>query len=161
MKRKQKNKSTSGEQSSKKLLKPEQCRSENISLKATPYQRSVIKAKADECGMPVSSFLLALAMSFEPKANLTHRETELLEDALGFRSDINRFFAQLRGLSQQRRREFLSSGKNMALWLKELACCANILFPFLKEIENKYPTVPRTAEEHEAYRKTCLPAQKA
>lgn len=161
MKRKQKKKSTPVEGNSRKLLKPEQRRSENITLKATPYQHSVVKAKANECDMPVSTFLLALAMGFEPKARLTAREAELLEEALGFRSDINRFFAQLRGLSQQRRKEFLSSGKNMALWLKQLARCANILFPFLKEIENKYPTVPRTAEEHESNSKTCLPVQKA
>lgn len=162
MKRNQKKKSNSDDEKKKrKLLKPEQRRSANITLKATKYQRSVIQRKADDCDMTASTYLLSLAMDFQPRARLTLREAELLEEAIGFRSDIKRFFGHLKGLPQAKRKEFLGSGRNMAVWLKTLAQCANILFPFLKEIENKYPAVPRTAEEHEAYRNRCLPAPKA
>lgn len=119
----------------------------NISLKATQWQRDEIHRRAAKCGMNVSLYLLTLGLGYEPHQALTDEERRLLEPLQNFRSDINRFFGQIKGYSAAQRSRFLSSFSNVAEWLKLLVEAADRLAGFLDRVTNNQPKLPHTASE--------------
>ena len=49
-----------------------------IGAKVTPQQKEEIQARARQCGMTVSDYLLARAYGYTPRARLTRKEGALL-----------------------------------------------------------------------------------
>ena len=51
-----------------------------IGAKVTPQQKEEIQARAQQCGMTVSDYILSCAYNFKPKARLTKEEAALLQN---------------------------------------------------------------------------------
>lgn len=62
-----------------------------IGAKVTPRQKEEIQARAQQCGMTVSNYLLARAYGYTPRARLTSEEAALLQELDGCRSDLVRY----------------------------------------------------------------------
>lgn len=67
-----------------------------IGAKVTPRQKEEIQARAQQCGMTVSDYLLARAYGYTPRARLTRKEGALLQELDGCRSDLVRYTVSIR-----------------------------------------------------------------
>ena len=61
-------------------------RTEYIGAKVTAEQKQYIRRLAAECGMTVSSYVLARAFNYRPKARLTARQEAVMETLIGCRT---------------------------------------------------------------------------
>ena len=74
-----------------------------IGAKVTPRQKEEIRARAQQCGMTVSNYLLARAYGYTPRARLTRKEAALLQELDGCRSDLVKYTSALQGMSTSQR----------------------------------------------------------
>ena len=74
-------------------------RTEYIGAKVTVEQKQYIRRLAAECGMTVSSYVLARAFNYRPKARLTARQEAVMETLIGCRSDLVNYTSALRGMN--------------------------------------------------------------
>lgn len=88
---------------SKGTLPPEQKRSVTITVKVSPTQKADIKRLADRCGMSVSSYLLARAYNYRPKARLTDNELTAMKEFAATRADVTNYANALKALSSEER----------------------------------------------------------
>ncbi|MGK4025736.1 plasmid mobilization protein, partial [Bacteroides fragilis] len=95
-------------------------RTEYIGAKVTVEQKRHIRRLAAECGMTVSSYVLARAFNYRPKARLTTRQEAVMETLIGCRSDLVNYTSALRGMNPEKRRQMFNSYPFMLEWLKEL-----------------------------------------
>ncbi|MGK4025753.1 plasmid mobilization protein, partial [Bacteroides fragilis] len=95
-------------------------RTEYIGAKVTAEQKQYIRRLAAECGMTVSSYVLARAFNYRPKARLTARQEAVMETLIGCRSDLVNYTSALRGMNPEKRRQMFNSYPFMLEWLKEL-----------------------------------------
>ena len=58
---------------------PDDRRTEYVGAKVTPEQKRHIRRLAEACGMTVSSYILARASGYRPKARLTARQETVME----------------------------------------------------------------------------------
>lgn len=64
-------------------------------------QKQYIRRLAAECGMTVSSYVLARAFNYRPKARLTARQEAVMETLIGCRSDLVNYTSALRGMNPE------------------------------------------------------------
>ena len=87
----------------KGTLPPERKRSITITVKVSPTQKADIKKLADQCGMSVSSYLLARAYNYRPKARLTDNELAAMKEFAATRADVTNYANALKALSREER----------------------------------------------------------
>lgn len=124
-------------------------RTEYIGAKVTVEQKRHIRQSAAECGMTVSSYVLARAFNYRPKARLTARQEAVMETLLGCRSDLVNYTSALRGMNPEKRRQMFNSYPFMLGWLKELGKLAERITGVLDKVrqENRVPEGTTNGEQ--------------
>ena len=120
-----------------------------IGAKVTPQQKEEIRARARQCGMTVSDYILSCAYNFKPKARLTKEEAALLQNLDNCRSDLVKYTSALHGMSTKQRMVMFNQIPFMVGWLKELGNVAENVCQFLNAVKekNKIPSNPKSEEE--------------
>ena len=126
-------------------------RTEYIGAKVTVEQKQYIRRLAAECGMTVSSYVLARAFNYRPKARLTARQEAVMETLIGCRSDLVNYTSALRGMNPEKRRQMFNSYPFMLEWLKELGRLAERVTDVLDKVRfsNRLPDGTRNGEDRE------------
>ena len=88
---------------SEKTSPTKQRRSVTITDKVSPQQKENIKKLADRCGMSVSSYLLARAYNYRPKARLTDDELAAMKEFVATRADVTNYANALKALTNEER----------------------------------------------------------
>lgn len=120
-----------------------------IGAKVTPQQKEEIQARAQQCGMTVSNYLLARAYGYAPRARLTREEAALLQELDGCRSDLVRYTSALQGMSTSQRLTLFNQIPFMAGWFHKLRPVAEAVSDFLTTVreQNRVPSTPKPEEE--------------
>lgn len=120
-----------------------------IGAKVTPRQKEEIQARAQQCGMTVSNYLLARAYGYTPRAKLTRKEAALLQELDGCRSDLVRYTSALQGMSTSQRLTMFNQVPFMAGWFYKLRPIAEAVSDFLTAVreQNQVPSTPKSEEE--------------
>ena len=120
-----------------------------IGAKVTPQQKEEIQARAQQCGMTVSDYLLARAYGYTPRARLTREEADLLQELDGCRSDLVRYTSALQGMSTSQRLTLFNQVLFMAGWFHKLRPIAEAVNDFLTAVRehNRVPSTPKPEEE--------------
>ena len=128
-----------------------QARTAYIGAKVTVEQKQYIRRLAAECGMTVSSYVLARAFNYRPKARLTARQEAVMETLIGCRSDLVNYTSALRGMNPEKRRQMFNSYPFMLEWLKELGRLAERVTDVLDKVRfsNRLPDGTRNGEDRE------------
>lgn len=119
-------------------------RTEYIGAKVTVEQKQYIRRLAAECGMTVSSYVLARAFNYRPKARLTARQEAVMETLIGCRSDLVNYTSALRGMNPEKRRQMFNS------------------YPFMLECSRNsagWPSVSRTCSTRYGFPTACPTGQ--
>ena len=130
---------------------PENRRTEYVGAKVTPRQKQHIRRLAEKCGMTVSSYMLARALGYRPKARLTARQEAVMETLIGCRGDLVNYTSALRGMNPEKRRKMFGSYPFMLEWLKELGRLAERVTGVLDKVraDNRLPDGTRNDEDRE------------
>lgn len=88
---------------SEKTSPTKQRRSVTITVKVSPQQKENIKKLAERCGMSVSSYLLARAYNYRPKARLTDDELAAMKEFVATRADVTNYANALKALTYEER----------------------------------------------------------
>ena len=120
-----------------------------IGAKVTPQQKEEILARAQQCGMTVSDYLLARAYGYTPRARLTRKEAALLQELDGCRSDLVRYTSALQGMSTKQRMIMFNQIPFMVGWFHKLRPIAEAVSDFLTAVreQNRVPSTPKPEEE--------------
>ena len=120
-----------------------------IGAKVTPQQKEEIQARAQQCGMTVSDYILSCAYNFKPKARLTKEEAALLQNLDNCRSDLVKYTSALHGMSTKQRMVMFNQIPFMVGWLGELSNVAEGVCQFLEAVKekNKIPSNPQSEEK--------------
>ena len=120
-----------------------------IGAKVTPQQNEDIQARARQCGMTVSNYLLARAYGYTPRARLTREEATLLQELDGCRSDLIRYTSALQGMSTSQRLTLFNQNPFMAGWFHKLRPIAEAVSDFLTAVreQNRVPSTPKSEEK--------------
>ena len=120
-----------------------------IGAKVTPQQKEEIQARAQQCGMTVSDYLLARAYDYTPRARLTRKEAILLQELDGCRSDLVRYTSALQGMSTSQRLTLFNQIPFMAGWFHKLRPVAEAVSDFLTAVreQNRVPSTPKPEEK--------------
>ena len=120
-----------------------------IGAKVTPRQKEEIRARAQQCGMTVSDYLLARAYGYTPRARLTRKEAILLQELDGCRSDLVKYTSALQGMSTSQRLTLFNQVPFMAGWFHKLRPIAEAVSDFLTAVreQNRVPSTPKPEEE--------------
>ena len=120
-----------------------------IGAKVTPRQKEEIRARAQQCGMTVSNYLLARAYGYTPRARLTRKEAALLQKLDGCRSDLVRYTSALQGMSTSQRLTLFNQVPFMAGWFHKLRPIAEEVSDFLTAVreQNRVPSTTKPEEE--------------
>jgi len=123
--------------------KIELCKHRNkvLGTKVNAEQKAFIQAKAKQCGMTVSDYLLSCACRYQPKARLTPEEARYIANLRDCRNDIKRFFATFNSLSAEERKMLVRGSANMRYWFQLVADITNKLSDFLNRVNapNRIP----------------------
>ena len=104
---------------------PKETRNVFVGAKVTPRQKEEIRARAQQCGMTVSNYLLARAYGYTPRARLTRKEAALLQELDGCRADLVRYTSALQGMSTSQRLTLFNQVPFMAGWFHKLRSIAD------------------------------------
>ena len=128
---------------------PKETRSVFVGTKVTPQQKEEIRARAQQCGMTVSNYLLARAYGYTPRARLTRKEAALLQELDNCRSDLVRYTSALHGMSTSQRLTLFNQVPFMAGWFHKLRPIAEAVSDFLTAVreQNRVPSTPKPEEE--------------
>lgn len=120
-----------------------------IGAKVTPQQKEEIRARAQQCGMTVSNYLLSRAYGYTPRARLTRDEAALLQNLDNCRSDLVKYTSALHGMSTKQRMVMFNQIPFMVGWLGELSNVAESVCQFLEAVKekNKIPSNPQSEEK--------------
>ena len=120
-----------------------------IGAKVTPQQKEEIQARAQQCGMTVSNYLLARAYGYTPRVRLTREETALLQELDGCRSDLVKYTSALQGMSTSQRLILFNQIPFMAGWFHKLRSITKAVSDFLTAVreQNRVPSAPKSEEE--------------
>ena len=120
-----------------------------IGAKVTPQQKEEIRARAQQCGMTVSNYLLSRAYGYTPRARLTRDEAALLQELDGCRSDLVKYTSALQGMSTSQRLTLFNQVPFMVGWLGELSSVAEGVCQFLEAVKekNRIPSNPQSEEK--------------
>ena len=120
-----------------------------IGAKVTPRQKEEIRARAQQCGMTVSNYLLARAYGYTPRARLTRKEAALLQELDGCRSDLVKYTSALQGMSTSQRLTLFNQVPFMAGWFHKLRSITKAVSDFLTAVreQNRVPSALKSEEE--------------
>ena len=120
-----------------------------IGAKVTPQQKEEIRARARQCGMTVSDYILSCAYNFKPKARLTKEEAALLQNLDNCRSDLVKYTSALHGMSTKQRMVMFNQIPFMVGWLGELSNVAEGVCQCLEAVKekNRIPSNPQSEEK--------------
>lgn len=130
------------DEQSKETLPPERKRSVTITVKVSPIQKAYIKKLADRCGMSVSSYLLARAYNYRPKARLTDNELAAMKEFAATRADVTNYANALKALPNEERLALFRRYDFMLEWGQTINNEMQRLSAFLNRmnIPNALPT---------------------
>lgn len=128
-----------------KELSPNEKRNVFVGAKVTRQQKEHIRKLADKCGMTVSSYVLARACDFCPKARLTQQEEELLQNLDNCRADLVNYTSALHGMNITERKRMFNSYPFMLGWLKELGKLADRITAFMDKVKSENKTTAGTS----------------
>lgn len=130
------------DEQTKETLPPERKRSQTITVKVSPTQKADIKRLADRCGMSVSSYLLARAYNYRPKARLTDNELAAMKEFAATRADVTNYANALKALSNEERLALFRRYDFMLEWGQAINNEMQRLSAFLNRmnIPNALPT---------------------
>lgn len=130
------------DEQSKETLPPERKRSVTITVKVSPIQKAYIKKLADRCGMSVSSYLLARAYNYRPKARLTDNELVAMKEFAATRADVTNYANALKALPNEERLALFRRYDFMLEWGQTINNEMQRLSAFLNRmnIPNALPT---------------------
>lgn len=130
------------DEQSKGTLPPERKRSVTITVKVSPIQKAYIKKLADRCGMSVSSYLLARAYNYRPKARLTDNELAAMKEFAATRADVTNYANALKALPNEERLALFRRYDFMLEWGQTINNEMQRLSAFLNRmnIPNALPT---------------------
>lgn len=130
------------DEQSKETLPPERKRSQTITVKVSPTQKADIKRLADRCGMSVSSYLLARAYNYRPKARLADNELAAMKEFAATRADVTNYANALKALSNEERLTLFRRYDFMLEWGQAINNEMQRLSAFLNRmnIPNALPT---------------------
>ena len=130
------------DEQSKGTLPPERKRSVTITVKVSPTPPADIKRLADRCGMSVSSYLLARAYNYRPKARLTDNELAAMKEFAATRADVTNYANALKALSNEERLALFRRYDFMLEWGQTINNEMQRLSAFLNRmnIPNALPT---------------------
>ena len=112
----------------------------SITLRVSHEEKAHITELASQCGFrDISTYIRARALNYRPKARLTPRQEELLENLDGCRSDIYHYRNALGTLSPEERKALLRQHKFLLDWIKDLAKIGNRLLAFLDAVRKPNP----------------------
>lgn len=131
----------------KKLLPPELKRSTTITVKVSPTQKSGIEKLADQCDLPVSSYMLSRAYNYHPKARLTHEEIELMKNLVGVRADVKNYSNALNALNDTERVAMFRRYKFMLEWLNAINNMTERISYFLDRVNVPNPLPQGTTNQ--------------
>lgn len=137
----------------KKLLSPEDKRTETMTMKVSPAEKAEIQENAYSCGMSPSEFLRHRGRGYEPKSALTTEEMMLLRNLEGLRTDMNNFSNAIKAMNRDERIRMFNSVPSMLKWYKKLHPLALAVNEFVMSVLNGGRITPRT-------RKTLLKLSK-
>ena len=115
-------------------LEPSKRRNIILATKVNEEQQALIKARAAQCGMTVSDYLLSCACRYQPKARLTAEQAQGIANLRDCRNDIRRFFATYNSLTAEQRSEVVRESENMRRWFRILAEIGNKVSDFLERV---------------------------
>lgn len=120
-----------------------------IGAKVTPRQKEEIRARARQCGMTVSDYLLARAYGYTPRARLTREEVALLQELDGCRADLVKYTSALQGMSTSQRLTLFNQIPFMTGWFRMLRPITEAVSDFLTAVreQNRVPSPPKPEEE--------------
>lgn len=118
-----------------------------IGAKVTPQQKEEIRARAQQCGMTVSNYLLSRAYGYTPRARLTRDEAALLQNLDNCRSDLVKYTSALHGMSTKQRMVMFNQIPFMVGWLGELSNVAEGVCQFLEAVKEKNRIPSNTQSE--------------
>ena len=120
-----------------------------IGAKVPPRHKEEIRARAQQCGMTVSNYLLARAYGYTPRARLTRKEAALLQELDGCRSDLVKYTSALQGMSTSQRLTLFNQVPFMAGWFHKLRSITKAVSDFLTAVreQNRVPSAPKSEEE--------------
>ena len=95
-------------------------RTTTITVKLSEEQKKRIEELATECDMTVSSYTLARAFNYQPKARLTEEQHETMKQFLATRSDVTNYANALNALSSEERLSLFRQYKFMLEWGKTI-----------------------------------------
>ena len=127
---------------SKKTLPAKRRRSMTITVKVSPIQKADIRELADRCGMSVSSYLLARAYNYRPKARLTDDELAAMKEFVATRADVTNYANALKALTSEGRLALFRRYDFMLEWGQAINNEMSRLSAFLNRmnIPNALPT---------------------
>ncbi|WP_148476675.1 plasmid mobilization protein [Parabacteroides johnsonii] len=130
------------DEQSKGTLPPERKRSVTITVKVSLTQKADIKKLADRCGMSVSSYLLARAYNYRPKARLTDNELAAMKEFVATRADVTNYANALKALGSEERLALFRRYDFMLEWGQTINNEMQRLSAFLNRmnIPNALPT---------------------
>lgn len=130
------------DEQSKETLPPERKRSVTITVKVSPIQKVYIRKLADRCGMSVSSYLLARAYNYRPKARLTDNELAAMKEFAATRADVTNYANALKALPNEERLALFRRYDFMLEWGQTINNEMQRLSAFLNRmnIPNALPT---------------------
>ena len=130
------------DEQSKGTLPPGRKRSVTITVKVSPIQKAYIRKLADRCGMSVSSYLLARAYNYRPKARLTDSELAAMKEFTATRADVTNYANALKALSNEERLALFRRYDFMLEWGQTINNEMQRLSAFLNRmnIPNALPT---------------------
>lgn len=118
----------------KPLLAPDKKRTQLITVKATPMQKTRIASTAQRCAMSVSSFLLSLGCGFKPKARLSEDEAAMLATLIDVRADVINFSNALHAMPVEERKRMFRQYSFVLEWLKRLSVMEKRITLFLDKV---------------------------
>jgi hypothetical protein len=123
------------------LLPLDEKRTTTITVKVTQVQKSKITELATTCNMSVSSYMLARAYNYLPKARLTEEQHQTMKQFLAIRSHAINYSNALKKMPETERTAMFRQYSFMMKWLQALNDEAERLSVFLDQmgVANRVP----------------------
>lgn len=127
------------------LLDQQQRRDFHIGVRATEAQHHELRLKATKCGMTLSTYLLSCGLGHSPRARLSERELQQLQNLVVCRNDLTDYLSFLRGMPQAKRSELYANYPFIIKWVKHLQGVAQAVREYLRDATRE-DTVPPSAK---------------
>ena len=118
-------------------------RTKVVKVMLTEGQKDIITAKAKQCGMSVSTYLMKVGAGYKPHSLLSEKELEILMALAEYLKELKRFGSMLTAkakhlTSPAERMAFLSQVGVTTQWREKIDRVADFLYAMLSNINFKF-----------------------